>query len=166
MPLRGQGLVEYGLIIALVAVLAIAGLIIFGPAVGESAEQRQRLCLAQFALALGCAPHAAPSRTWRAAECVSALILVPIDLSPIGDAKLPVVEQYARWLDADVVLLHVLPSGELDPSAVSPREATARTYLDTVAARLRNAGLRAETILRSGAPAAIILEEAPRARSS
>ena len=28
----GQGLLEYGLIIALVAVLAIAGLIIFGPA--------------------------------------------------------------------------------------------------------------------------------------
>ena len=30
---RGQGLVEYGLIIALVAVLVIAGLVIFGPAV-------------------------------------------------------------------------------------------------------------------------------------
>ena len=30
---EAQGLVEYGLIIALVAVLAIAGLIIFGPAV-------------------------------------------------------------------------------------------------------------------------------------
>jgi Flp pilus assembly pilin Flp len=30
-----QGLVEYGLIIALVAVLAIAGLIIFGPAVSS-----------------------------------------------------------------------------------------------------------------------------------
>jgi hypothetical protein len=30
-----QGLVEYGLIIALVAVLAIAGLIIFGPAVAS-----------------------------------------------------------------------------------------------------------------------------------
>jgi pilus assembly protein Flp/PilA len=30
---RGQGLVEYGLIIALVAVLAIAGLLIFGPAI-------------------------------------------------------------------------------------------------------------------------------------
>jgi pilus assembly protein Flp/PilA len=28
-----QGLVEYGLIIALVAVLAIAGLIVFGPAI-------------------------------------------------------------------------------------------------------------------------------------
>ena len=32
---RAQGLVEYGLIIALVAVLAIAGLIIFGPAVSR-----------------------------------------------------------------------------------------------------------------------------------
>ncbi|HET6315355.1 MAG TPA: pilus assembly protein [Chloroflexota bacterium] len=30
---RAQGLIEYALIIALVAVLAIAGLIIFGPAI-------------------------------------------------------------------------------------------------------------------------------------
>ena len=30
---EAQGLVEYGLIIALVAVIAVAGLIIFGPAV-------------------------------------------------------------------------------------------------------------------------------------
>jgi hypothetical protein len=32
---RAQGLVEYGLIIALVIVLAIAGVIIFGPAVSR-----------------------------------------------------------------------------------------------------------------------------------
>jgi Flp pilus assembly pilin Flp len=32
---RAQGLVEYGLILALVAVLAIAGLILFGPAVED-----------------------------------------------------------------------------------------------------------------------------------
>ena len=32
---RAQGLVEYGLIIALVALLAIAGLFIFGPAVSD-----------------------------------------------------------------------------------------------------------------------------------
>ncbi len=32
---RAQGLVEYGLIIALVAVLAIGGLIVFGPAVSK-----------------------------------------------------------------------------------------------------------------------------------
>ena len=34
-----QGLVEYGLIIALVAVLAIAGLILFGPAVSGLLSQ-------------------------------------------------------------------------------------------------------------------------------
>jgi Flp pilus assembly pilin Flp len=32
---NAQGLVEYGLIIALVAVLAIAGLLLFGPAVSS-----------------------------------------------------------------------------------------------------------------------------------
>ncbi len=32
---HGQGLVEYGLIIALVAVIAIAGLILLGPAVSS-----------------------------------------------------------------------------------------------------------------------------------
>jgi nucleotide-binding universal stress UspA family protein len=88
------------------------------------------------------------------------LILVPIDLSPLGEAKLPIVEQYARLLHADVLLLHVLPPGSLQASAVSPIEATARTYLDTVAARLRNAGVHAEAVLRSGAPAATILTEA------
>jgi nucleotide-binding universal stress UspA family protein len=88
------------------------------------------------------------------------MILVPLDLSPLGEAKLPVVEQYARLLNADVLLLHVLPSGALDPAAVSPSEATARTYLDTVAARLRNGGVHAEAVLRTGAPAATILTEA------
>jgi Flp pilus assembly pilin Flp len=34
-----QGLVEYGLIIALVAVLAIAAIIVFGPAVGSLLSQ-------------------------------------------------------------------------------------------------------------------------------
>jgi Flp pilus assembly pilin Flp len=32
---RAQGLVEYGLIIALVAILAIAAIIVIGPAVGS-----------------------------------------------------------------------------------------------------------------------------------
>jgi nucleotide-binding universal stress UspA family protein len=88
------------------------------------------------------------------------LILVPLDLSPLGEAKLPVVEQYARALNADVLLLHVLPSGALDPAAVSPAEAAARTYLDTIVARLRNAGIRTEAVLRTGAPAATITSEA------
>jgi hypothetical protein len=33
--LSAQGLIEYGLIIALVAVLAIAGLVLFGPAINS-----------------------------------------------------------------------------------------------------------------------------------
>jgi pilus assembly protein Flp/PilA len=32
---RGQGMVEYGLILALVAVVAIAGLIVLGPKIAE-----------------------------------------------------------------------------------------------------------------------------------
>jgi len=36
---KAQGLVEYGLIIALVAVLAIAGLILFGPAINALLSQ-------------------------------------------------------------------------------------------------------------------------------
>jgi Flp pilus assembly pilin Flp len=34
-PFRGQGSAEYGLIIALVALLAIAALVAFGPTVGN-----------------------------------------------------------------------------------------------------------------------------------
>jgi nucleotide-binding universal stress UspA family protein len=94
-------------------------------------------------------------------EC---LILVPLDLTPLGEAKLPVVEHYARLMQADVLLLHVLPLGSLSPDSVSTGEATARTYLDTVAARLRNAGIRAESILREGAPAGLILSEASERR--
>src|SRR6266536_1968801 len=44
---------------------------------------------------------------------LESLILVPIDLSPLGEAKLPVVEKYARLLDAEVLLLHALPSAVL-----------------------------------------------------
>jgi pilus assembly protein Flp/PilA len=36
---QAQGLVEYGLIIALVAVIAIAGLVVFGPSVAALLSQ-------------------------------------------------------------------------------------------------------------------------------
>jgi nucleotide-binding universal stress UspA family protein len=88
------------------------------------------------------------------------LILVPVDMASSSEAKMEIVERYARALDADVLLLHVLPPGTLDPATVLPLEAGARTYLHTVAARLRNAGVRAETLVRSGTPAASIVEEA------
>jgi nucleotide-binding universal stress UspA family protein len=87
-------------------------------------------------------------------------ILVALDLTPAGEVKIPVAEEYARALDADVLLLHVLPRGAIDPATVSPVEARARTYLDTFEARLRGAGIHAESVIRTGAPAATIVEQA------
>lgn len=88
-------------------------------------------------------------------------ILVPLDLSPIGEVKIAVAEEQARCFGAEVILLHVLPPGALDPSGeVSPAEAVARTYLDTVAARLRSQGVTALPLVRSGPTAATILQEA------
>ncbi|HEY1293667.1 MAG TPA: universal stress protein [Chloroflexota bacterium] len=87
-------------------------------------------------------------------------ILLALDLTPAGEVKIPVAEEYARVLDADVLLLHVLRPGAIDPATVSPTEALARTYLDTFEARFRGAGIHAESILRSGAPAATIVQEA------
>jgi nucleotide-binding universal stress UspA family protein len=87
-------------------------------------------------------------------------ILLPLDLTPAGEVKIAVAEEYARALAADVLLMHVLRPGAVDPAAVMPLEAVARTYLDTVGARLRGAGINAEAVIRSGAPATNIVEEA------
>jgi nucleotide-binding universal stress UspA family protein len=87
-------------------------------------------------------------------------ILVPLDLTPAGEVKIPVAEEYARALCANVLVMHVLRPGAVDPASVSAGEANARTYLDTVAARIRAAGIHADAVLRSGAPAAAIVQEA------
>jgi nucleotide-binding universal stress UspA family protein len=87
-------------------------------------------------------------------------VLVPLDLTPAGEVKIPVAVEYARAFDADVVLLHVLRPGAMDPANVLPTEAVARTYLDTFGARLRGEGIHAETVIRIGAPAPTIVQEA------
>jgi len=87
-------------------------------------------------------------------------ILVPLDLTPAGEVKIPVAQEYARALCADVLLLHVLRPGALHASSVSPSEALARTYLDTFGARLRGAGIHAEGVIRTGAPGPTIVQEA------
>jgi nucleotide-binding universal stress UspA family protein len=88
-------------------------------------------------------------------------ILVPLDQSPLGEAKLPVAMAQARAFGAELILLHVLPPEALDASgAVSPEEARARAYLDTVAARMRAEGVTAYGVVRAGQAAATILDEA------
>src|SRR5579859_2865753 len=87
-------------------------------------------------------------------------ILVHLDLTPPGEVKIPVAEEFAHALDADVLLLHVLRPGGVDPANVLPSEAIARTYLDTIAAGLRGSGIHAESVVRTGAPAGTIVQEA------
>jgi nucleotide-binding universal stress UspA family protein len=87
-------------------------------------------------------------------------VLVPLDLTQAGEVKVSVAEEYARALGADVILLHVLRPGDVDPTTVSSSEAVARTYLDSISAQLRGAGIHVESVLRTGAPAAAIVQEA------
>jgi nucleotide-binding universal stress UspA family protein len=87
-------------------------------------------------------------------------ILVPIDLTPLGEAKLPVTREYALAFDAEVLLLHILPPKALDSEAVLPREASARAYLDVLVAGMTAAGIRAAALVRAGPTASSIVEEA------
>ena len=88
-------------------------------------------------------------------------ILVPLDQSPLGEAKLPVAMAQARAFGAELLLLHVVPPEALDPTgAVSPEEARARTYLDTVAAGMHAQGITAYSAVRAGQAAATIVDEA------
>jgi nucleotide-binding universal stress UspA family protein len=89
-------------------------------------------------------------------------ILVPMDLAAIGESKLAFVEQYARTFDADVLVLHVLPHKLMLRGVVSAAEAAARSFLDMVVARLRAAGVRAESLIQAGPVARVIVDEATR----
>ncbi|MBM4417618.1 MAG: hypothetical protein FJ033_04810 [Chloroflexi bacterium] len=91
----------------------------------------------------------------------SRIILVPLDLSPLGEVKLPVAEEEARAHGWELLLLHVLPTRAMDPTgAVTSPEARARTYLDGVTSRLRADGVRARGVIRTGPVAATIVAEA------
>lgn len=92
-------------------------------------------------------------------------IVLPLRGSPLDEAKLHVARQQALALDAPVLLLHVLPPGAHEAGAVSPAEATGRALLDGIAADLRASGMRAWTLVRRGAPAPTIVEEARTRRA-
>lgn len=87
-------------------------------------------------------------------------ILVPIDLTPLGEAKLPVAQEYARAFDAELLFLHILPPKAVDADHVLPSEAAARAYLDIVVAGMTAVGVRAAPLIRTGHTAAAIIEEA------
>lgn len=89
-----------------------------------------------------------------------AVILVPLTLAPVSESKLPVAVEHARALGAELILLHVLPPGTLDPETITPPEAAARAFLDTVVARLRREGVHARQLVRDGPVAESIVDVA------
>ncbi|HEV2126331.1 MAG TPA: universal stress protein, partial [Chloroflexota bacterium] len=88
-------------------------------------------------------------------------ILVPLDLLPAGEAKLPVAEAQARAFGAELILLHVLSQREASgDGGVSPTEAHAHAFLDAVALRLRSDGISAQPLIRVGPVAATVVDVA------
>jgi nucleotide-binding universal stress UspA family protein len=87
-------------------------------------------------------------------------ILLALDQLASGETKIPVAIEYARMMGARLVLLHVLPTNDLDPRMVRPTEASARTYLDTVAAQVQAAGIAVAKVIRRGSPARAIVDQA------
>ena len=84
-------------------------------------------------------------------------ILVPLDGSETAETILPFVERVAGPLDAEVVLLHVIADarGEF----VFATRVQAEEYLNALAERLADKGIRARTGIRFGsgsAPGAIL----------
>jgi nucleotide-binding universal stress UspA family protein len=76
-------------------------------------------------------------------------ILVALSGGPVGESKLPVAEMFARAFGADILFLHVLTRAAAqvgDP--VTPEEARASAYLETVAARLHADGVHAHGMVR------------------
>jgi nucleotide-binding universal stress UspA family protein len=92
-------------------------------------------------------------------------VLVPLDGSPLAECVLPHVVAVAGTFDAQVTLLHVQERSEtagrsapIDPLAWHIGKAEAKAYLDNVAARLREVGVRLETELLEGRAARTVVE--------
>jgi nucleotide-binding universal stress UspA family protein len=98
--------------------------------------------------------------------------LIPLDGSPVAEAILPFVLEIAGPLDMEVVLLRVLepiPPSVIEGSRhvvvenVEVRMQDAREYLAPLAAELQDKGIRAQTVVRRGEPAAEIVAGAKEA---
>lgn len=98
-------------------------------------------------------------------------ILVPLDATRDAETALPLAETLAKQLDAEIVVLAVVPDdanlapmlGHYDEALARMREtrrAAARTYVDQVQERLLRGGLPASADVRDGLIAKTIVEAA------
>lgn len=74
-------------------------------------------------------------------------LLVPLDGSRLAETILPVAQTFARAMDAQVTLLHVVeptPPASIHRDKHLLDEAEARTYLENIAGELRLAGITAD----------------------
>lgn len=99
-------------------------------------------------------------------------ILAPLDGSELAEAVIPLVTDLARSLGASVTLARIVPfpggiyfgspyapmvAPDTFDQAMEEARAAARGYLDSVADRLRHAGVSVETVERGGEPAGRLL---------
>lgn len=92
-------------------------------------------------------------------------ILVPLDGSRLAECVLPHAVALAQAFDAQVMLLQVVERSrpDVESQAIAPldwymRKSEAKAYLDEVAARLQEAGVRTEKTLLEGKAAERIIE--------
>jgi len=96
-------------------------------------------------------------------------ILVPLDGSTIAEGILAHVGIIAKAMDAEMILLYVIPGAALEFSVQSATpamniyheaEAEMKTYLKNECSKLEGEGLRVTYLIREGAVAETILEVA------
>lgn len=91
-------------------------------------------------------------------------LLVPLDGSSLAECVLPHTVAVGKAFDARVTLLRAVVrepspgSSAVDPLSWHMRKSEAGAYLDDVAERVRDAGLRVDTVLEEGKPARRIIE--------
>lgn len=113
-------------------------------------------------------------RAWQALESVTSAtersrVLIPLDGSAFAEKALPVAEQLAATLDAELMLLRVVypPSPILTQEwmvasylaeELETSESAAKQYLEGVADRLSRGGRSVSTDVRVGTPASVIAD--------
>lgn len=102
------------------------------------------------------------SHEWDGAARQIARVLLPTDFSLCSMWALRYAEELARRFGAEIVLVHVDQSLVPDSELAQAREGAARKELEEVVTLLRARGMRAHSVLRSGAPAVEILATAEK----
>jgi nucleotide-binding universal stress UspA family protein len=101
-------------------------------------------------------------------------ILVAIDESPQAAAAIDLAVELAKTLKSRITLVHALDPAALATSAddagatsvmeieLDELQTAGKALVETTAARVREAGLTVESIVRDGVPAQVILDTAVR----